>query len=170
MGRATRLTYPAEWCGCRKSRYAFTPTSSGTLDIATAGSSYDTAVAVCEGSRGNLWQDACDNSQASLQVTAGITYYVRVSAYARRVDPVDPWLAREGLLVLVDPRRELDVALDLHARPPMQRKSPALPGLLSGRRDLNSGPPVRSGHQGANGVVTRNPPGCRLFCLYSCAA
>jgi hypothetical protein len=60
--------------------YAFTPTSSGTLDISTTGSSYDTAVAVYEGSRGYLWQDACDISQASLQVTAGITYYVFVAA------------------------------------------------------------------------------------------
>jgi hypothetical protein len=65
--------------------YAFTPSASGTVDVSTAGSDYDTALGVYEGSRGSLAQVACENdsdpmltSHVSFQATAGSTYYVLV--------------------------------------------------------------------------------------------
>lgn len=41
--------------------YAFTPSESGTLDIPTAGSDYDTALGVYTGSRGALSPVACND-------------------------------------------------------------------------------------------------------------
>lgn len=66
--------------------YAFTPGTSGTATISTAGSTYDTAVGIYTGSRGALSQLACNDnwdglsSQVSFQATAGVTYYVLVVA------------------------------------------------------------------------------------------
>jgi hypothetical protein len=67
--------------------YAFTPSVTGTADVSTAGSDYDTALGVYEGSRGSLAQVACENdsdpmltSHVSFHATAGSTYYVMVVA------------------------------------------------------------------------------------------
>jgi hypothetical protein len=63
--------------------YAYTPTESGTLDVSTAGSDYDTALGVYTGSRGTLTPVTCNDdadgaltSHVSIPVTAGTTYYV----------------------------------------------------------------------------------------------
>jgi hypothetical protein len=63
--------------------YAFTPSVSGTLDISTAGSNYDTALGVYTGSRGALSPVACNDdadgaltSHVSLEATAGVTYHI----------------------------------------------------------------------------------------------
>jgi hypothetical protein len=62
--------------------YAFTPSESGTLDISTAGSDYDTALGVYTGSRGALSPLACNDdtdgltSYVSIEATEGVTYYV----------------------------------------------------------------------------------------------
>ena len=67
--------------------YAYTPSVTGTLDVSTAGSDYDTAVGVYEGGRGSLSQVGCENdsdpmltSHVSFHATAGTTYYVMVVA------------------------------------------------------------------------------------------
>jgi hypothetical protein len=63
--------------------YAFTPSESGTLDISTAGSDYDTALGVYTGSRGALTPVACNDdadgaltSKVSFEATTGVTYYI----------------------------------------------------------------------------------------------
>lgn len=63
--------------------YAYTPTESGTLNVSTAGSDYDTALGVYTGSRGDLAPVTCNDdadggltSHVSIPVTAGTTYYV----------------------------------------------------------------------------------------------
>jgi len=68
--------------------YAYTPTVSGTADISTAGSDYDTALGVYTGFRGGLSQVACNNdadaaltSHVTFQASAGVTYYILVTAF-----------------------------------------------------------------------------------------
>jgi hypothetical protein len=66
--------------------WSFTPNSKGALDINTAGSDYDTLLAVWTGTRGALVNFACnDNSPTDttsvltgLNVKAGTTYYIEV--------------------------------------------------------------------------------------------
>lgn len=65
--------------------YAYTAPATGTVDVSTEGSGYDTALGVYEGMRGSLAQVACDNdstptlaSQVSFRATAGETYYLMV--------------------------------------------------------------------------------------------
>jgi hypothetical protein len=67
--------------------YAFTPSVSGTVDVSTGGSTYDTALGVYEGPRGSLFQVACDDnsdpmltSHVSFKATGGSTYYLLVVA------------------------------------------------------------------------------------------
>jgi len=78
--------------------YAYTAPATGTIDVSTEGSDYDTALGVYEGMRGSLAQDGCDNdstptlaAQVSFRATAGVTYYFMV---------VSPWGAAPGTLQL----------------------------------------------------------------------
>ena len=79
--------------------YAWTPTTSGTATIDTAGSSYDTLLAVYTGTGvGALTQRASNDdvggglltSSVTLSVTAGTTYRIAV----------DGWRARQGAITL----------------------------------------------------------------------
>jgi hypothetical protein len=65
--------------------YAYTAPATGTVDISTEGSDYDTALGVYEGMRGSLSQVGCDDNstptlaaQVSFRATAGSTYYFMV--------------------------------------------------------------------------------------------
>ncbi len=68
--------------------YRLLAPSAGTLTISTAGSSYDTVLAVFSGARGALTQLACNDdynyylqSQVTFAVTAGATYFIEVADY-----------------------------------------------------------------------------------------
>ena len=69
--------------------YKITPSSSGYLTLDTAGSGYDTVLALWSGSRGNLQSKACNDnnngnasSRIQANVTAGTTYYIEVAGYS----------------------------------------------------------------------------------------
>jgi hypothetical protein len=85
---------PAISCGApddpRQARsvwYRITPSAGGSLQISTAGSNYDTVVAVYSGGPGALTEVACDDdgvqpggpSQLSVQVQPGNVYYLEVA-------------------------------------------------------------------------------------------
>jgi hypothetical protein len=67
--------------------YRFTPLSNGVLTVNTAGSDYDTVLAVWTGARGSLVSRGCNDdynglqSQVAVNVSTGITYYVEVASY-----------------------------------------------------------------------------------------
>jgi hypothetical protein len=77
--------------------YAYRPLTSGTVNVNTCGSSYDTAIAVFTGSCGSLTQIGCNDDNAgsggnnacggglssgmNVSMTAGTTYYIRVAGY-----------------------------------------------------------------------------------------
>ena len=69
--------------------FTFTATTTMRIEADTFGSAYDTALSVYTGARGSLLALACnDNAEGTLQsrvrfnVTAGVTYYLMVSAFA----------------------------------------------------------------------------------------
>jgi len=68
--------------------YRYTPGASGTLDVDTYTSTYDTVLAVWTGSRGSLTNRACSDDAGGLQshvnlaVTAGTTYHIEVASYS----------------------------------------------------------------------------------------
>lgn len=68
--------------------YAFTPTVSEQIAIDTEDSSYDTALAVYTGDRGQLARVACDgtgwDSRVRFNAVAGTTYYVMVGSVGSR--------------------------------------------------------------------------------------
>ena len=66
--------------------YRYTPSSNGKIYLDTLGSDYDTMLGVWTGRPGNLVEAACNDntgsgvqSQLSLGMTAGTTYYISVS-------------------------------------------------------------------------------------------
>jgi hypothetical protein len=69
--------------------YRFTPTISGQILVDTVGSDYDTILAIWTGTRGNLVSQGCNDdrdygdlqSELSLNVQAGVTYYIEVAQY-----------------------------------------------------------------------------------------
>jgi hypothetical protein len=64
--------------------YSFTPATSGTIQIDTTGSDYRTDVSVWTGSCDSLTQVHCDDygpTSRSLDVAAGTTYLIEVTAY-----------------------------------------------------------------------------------------
>jgi len=70
--------------------FQYTPSESGTLSLNTAGSDYDTVLAVWTGERGSLTNVACNDdvinseithSSVQLPVGAGISYYIEVAGY-----------------------------------------------------------------------------------------
>ena len=68
--------------------YKFIPSQSGTLNVNTVGSDYDTILGVWSGDRGFLTSLGCDNDSAgnylsdlSVPVTAGNTYYIEAAAW-----------------------------------------------------------------------------------------
>ncbi|MDX1993046.1 MAG: zinc-dependent metalloprotease family protein [bacterium] len=63
--------------------YRFTATGSGTVNLSTAGSNFDTAIAAYTGSPGAFTQVGCNDNGSGqgvfdLTVTAGTTYYVLI--------------------------------------------------------------------------------------------
>jgi predicted RNA-binding protein with TRAM domain len=74
------MTSPNIW-------YAYTASESGNATISLCGSSYDTKLAVYEGTCGALVSLACNDDACSVQsevevpVTAGNTYYVEIGGY-----------------------------------------------------------------------------------------
>jgi hypothetical protein len=80
--------------------YKFVPSQSGTLNVNTVGSDYDTILGVWSGDRGILTALACDDDSAgnlhsdlSIPITAGNTYYIEAAAWWGYVD-ADP--TRDG--------------------------------------------------------------------------
>ncbi len=74
--------------------FKLTPIATGPLSFDTFTSSYDTALAVWSGARGNLSLAACNDdsgngrqSQVEATLTAGQTYYVEVSQFNRNLTP-----------------------------------------------------------------------------------
>lgn len=71
--------------GFRTAWYKFTPATNGTVTLSTAGSTYDTVLAVHTGICGALTPVACNDddnyftSSYDLEVIAGKTYYVEVA-------------------------------------------------------------------------------------------
>lgn len=69
--------------------YRYVPPCNGTLDINTIGSNYDTVLSVFRGNCLSATQVACDDDGGTgttsqltgVGVTAGFTYYIKVSAY-----------------------------------------------------------------------------------------
>ena len=74
--------------------YTYTPATTGTVDINTCGSGYDTALQVYSGTCGSFNQMACNDdegstgpcsgtlqSAVSVTMNAGETYYIRVTGY-----------------------------------------------------------------------------------------
>ncbi|MGC9399078.1 MAG: Calx-beta domain-containing protein [Anaerolineae bacterium] len=73
--------------------YTFTPPTNGALHVDTAGSDYDTVLAVWSGARGSLTEIACNDdvsypgppidltSAVNHLVTAGTPYYIEIVAY-----------------------------------------------------------------------------------------
>ncbi|HET8661979.1 MAG TPA: PKD domain-containing protein [Micromonosporaceae bacterium] len=68
--------------------FAFTPSSTATINVNTFGSNYDTVLSAWTGSQGALNQVACDDdadgtpqSQVTFSATANTTYYFLVSWY-----------------------------------------------------------------------------------------
>ncbi len=69
--------------------YRYTATQSGSININTTGSEYDTILGVWQGSRGALNSIACNDdvatnqtqSQVNLSVTSGQVYYIEVAGY-----------------------------------------------------------------------------------------
>ncbi len=72
--------------GAQSTWYRFTPTVSGRALISTAGSDFDTILAVWTGTRGSLVSQACDDnalghqSEVQLDLLAGVTYTLEVAA------------------------------------------------------------------------------------------
>ncbi|MBI3160497.1 MAG: peptidoglycan DD-metalloendopeptidase family protein, partial [Chloroflexi bacterium] len=69
--------------------YKFTPPGSGTVNINTLGSDYDTVLSIWTGARGGLSMVACNDDSAGTfqsQLTAGLTggvqYYILVGEYS----------------------------------------------------------------------------------------
>lgn len=74
--------------------YSFTPVCSGTLDVTTCNSSFDTILSIHTGCPGTLAnQVACDDDGCNgsgspltsriigMPITGGVTYYIRISGY-----------------------------------------------------------------------------------------
>ncbi|MBN2305106.1 MAG: hypothetical protein JXQ72_11545, partial [Anaerolineae bacterium] len=68
--------------------YRYTPPASGTINIDTNGSAYDTVLAVWTGTVSSLTSRGCDddggdgvNSSLNVAVTSGTTYYIEVVGY-----------------------------------------------------------------------------------------
>jgi hypothetical protein len=73
--------------------YRFVPAQSGTLNVNTVGSNYDTVLGVWEGDRGVLNSLACDDDSAgnkvsdlAVPVTAGNTYYIEAALWWGNLD------------------------------------------------------------------------------------
>ncbi len=75
--------------GYRSVWYRYTATQSGSININTTGSEYDTILGVWQGSRGALSSIACNDdvapgqtqSQVNLNVTSGQVYYIEAAGY-----------------------------------------------------------------------------------------
>jgi hypothetical protein len=69
--------------------YRFTPALNGTLTVDTAGSNYDTVLAIWTGSRGSLNSVGCNDdyqppnrsSRLEISVTAGTAYHIEIASY-----------------------------------------------------------------------------------------
>ncbi|MCA9932809.1 MAG: FG-GAP repeat protein [Ardenticatenaceae bacterium] len=70
--------------------WKYTPAADGALEVATAGSNYDTALSVWTGSGHPLTEVACNDdvnyptdptSYISMTVSSGVDYYIRVAGY-----------------------------------------------------------------------------------------
>jgi hypothetical protein len=79
--------------------YQYTPGANGSVSMNTAGSSYDTYMAIWTGNAlNNLSLVACDDDDAegltsriSFPVTAGVTYYIQIAKYnGTQAAPGDP--------------------------------------------------------------------------------
>ncbi|MGD8813649.1 MAG: C1 family peptidase, partial [Anaerolineales bacterium] len=68
--------------------YRYTPSASGTLDINTFGSDFDTVLGVYTGTRGSLTSVACNDDSGSLQSSVSFTasaetaYHIQVASYS----------------------------------------------------------------------------------------
>lgn len=87
--------------------FRFTPTTDGSLLIDTAGSDYETAVAVATGSPGALTGFACSLGRVIFDATAGTTYFIMVSA---------AFLGVGGNLVVAARESPFTIAIDPTAR------------------------------------------------------
>ena len=75
--------------GYRSVWYRYTATQSGSININTTGSEYDTILGVWQGSRGALSSIACNDdvapgqtqSQVNLNVTSGQVFYIEAAGY-----------------------------------------------------------------------------------------
>ncbi len=82
--------------------YKFVPSQSGTLNVNTVGSDYDTILGVWSGERGILTSLGCDDdgagnfrSDLSIPISAGTTYYIEASAWLGYLE-VDPMQDRKS--------------------------------------------------------------------------
>jgi alpha-tubulin suppressor-like RCC1 family protein/Tol biopolymer transport system component len=90
LGASRAADDPVLSCGGSPSQhynsvwYSITPTEDGSLVLSTAGSDYDTILAVWTGSRGSLTEIDCDDDSAGLQSEltfygeTGTTYWIEV--------------------------------------------------------------------------------------------
>lgn len=76
--------------------YTFTPVSSGTVDIETCGSNYDTVLALWSGSCGSLTAVTCDDDTCSVAsqisgqaVNAGTTYFIEICEFGSSLQKPD---------------------------------------------------------------------------------
>lgn len=73
-----------DWCGAATVWYTFTPATSGSYDLTTTGSGYDTMLALLQGTTAeNLNLIECNDDRSSTEasiraeLTAGTTYYIQ---------------------------------------------------------------------------------------------
>ena len=141
--------------------YRFMPAQSGTLNVNTLGSDYDTVLGVWEGDRGALNSLACDDDSAgnklsdlAVPISAGNTYYIEVASFWANLNgdtkngKVSPTDTRDSAK---DSRNvNADLAGKLVLNVSFEGVKPYIGGVLRGNYYLPSGASTRRSYTGVD--------------------